>query len=301
MGLQTKFRTVTKPTILRFNLAAFPTALCLLLASCISAAGESPARFGASQATVVPGNHGTAERVRVAQGEYKVLTEAGIGPFLPAVYGFDESWTLWRLADGSLEVSGTRTYRSPAYESQSNEFSAHLSADFRVLGLKEFRKLKWRPDSGPLSCDFLAGRIACSSNAKDASQNVSLNLSMKEPFGFMWPVSAFSLASVTRFVTRDPERATPVQLVRVEEVSRADPALATILSGDLKYLGQEELSLADRKWRADKFELKVPLHAPFVIWTSPEGLLLGFAPENNHKMLSDEGMRLVSFQQWQAF
>ena len=99
MGLRTKFRTVTKPAISRFNLAVFPAALCLLLASCISAAGESPARFGASKATVVPGNHGTTERVRVAQGEYKVLTEAGIGPFLPAVYGFDESWTLWRLAD----------------------------------------------------------------------------------------------------------------------------------------------------------------------------------------------------------
>jgi hypothetical protein len=48
----------------------------------------------------------------------------------------------------------------------------------------------------------------------------------------------------------------------VEEASRADPVLATILSGDMKYIGHDELLLAGRKWRADKFELKVPLHAP---------------------------------------
>ena len=79
----------------------------------------------------------TANRVRVAEGEYKVLTKDGIGPFLPAVYGFSESWTLWRLADGTFEVNGTKSYRSPSYESHSVQFVAHLSSDFRVLQLKE--------------------------------------------------------------------------------------------------------------------------------------------------------------------
>ena len=74
--------------------------------------------------------------------------------------------------------------------------------------------------------------------------------------------------------------------------------MATILSGHLKYLGSEELTLADHKWRADKFELKVPLHAPFLLWTSPEGLLLAFAPETKNKILSGDGMVLVRFQQW---
>jgi hypothetical protein len=69
----------------------------------------------------------------------------------------------------------------------------------------------------------------------------------------------------------------------------------------LTYLGQEGLLLADHKWRADKFELKVPLHAPFLLWTSPEGLLLAFAPETKNKIPSGGGMVLVRFQQWMEF
>jgi hypothetical protein len=117
----------------------------------------------------------------------------------------------------------------------------------------------------------------------------------------MWAISAFSLGSVTCSAVHEPKNVTPVELVRVEEASGADPVLATILSGEMKYIGQEDLFLAGRKWRADKFELKIPLHAPFVIWTSPQGLLLGFAPENNNKTLSEAGMQLVTFRQWQEF
>lgn len=293
-----RFSQAVTNTSSRSCLAILLIALCLLFGNGKSNAGQQPANTSAAS---ISKEEGTTARVRVAEGEYKVLDDDGIGPYLPAIYGFSESWTLWRLADGSFEVDGTRSYRSPSYESHNNEFSVHLSPEFRVLGLKEFRKLRWRQDSGPLSCDFLSGKIACTSNAKDATQNVSLTLSMKEPFGFMWPISAFSLGSVTRYAVHEFGKATPVELVRVEEASRADPALATILSGDLKYLGQEKLTLADRPWLADKFELKMPLHSPFLIWTSAQGLLLGFAPENNNKTLTQQGMKLVSFRQWKDF
>ena len=284
-----QFRDVAVLPRLRFNLFAFLIILCLVSSSRMG--------FGQAAPTTSPGK-GPTERVRIAEGEYKVLSESGIGPFLPAVYGFDEAWTLWRLADGSFEVTGTRSYRSPSFEPHSHEFAVSLSSDFQVRGLTEFRRLRWRPDSGPLRCDFLPSKLACTSNAKDANQNVSLSLPVKEPFGFMWPISAFSLASITRTASRDPRRAIPVDLVRIEEASKEEPVLATILSGDLKYLGLEELSLADRKWQAEKFELKVPLHAPFLIWTSSGGLLLGFAPENDSKSLSGDGLKLVSFRQW---
>jgi hypothetical protein len=302
MAFLAQFRPVTSLTSLRIPLNVFLAALYLLSVCQVSRAGGPVGGLLAPQAITAPsGAETTANRVRVAEGEYKVLTEDGIGPFLPAVYGFSESWTLWRLADGTFEVDGTRSYRSPSYESHSVHFLTRLSSDFRLVQLTEYRKLRWRHDSGPITCDFLPGKITCTSNAKDAAQNVNLDLPMKEPFGFIWPISVFSLGSVTRSAVHDPRKLTPVELVRVEEVSRADPALATILSGDMKYIGQEELLLAGRKWRADKFELKVPLHAAFSIWTSPEGLLLGFAPGNDIKMLSESGMQLVSFRQWQEF
>jgi hypothetical protein len=288
--------------ILRFGAVALVTALCFFPDVSVSASDEFASFTEAAQnATEQNSESGTAARIRVAEGEYKVLNENGIGPADPAVYSFSESWTLWRLRDGSFEVSGTRSYRSPSDEPHSDEFSVHLSPGFGVLGLKEFRRLRWRRDSGPLSCDFLPGKIACASNAKDVTQRVTLDVAVHDPAGFLWPLSAFSLSGIARSASHNPKTMTPVELVSVEEVSTADPIFATILSGHLKYLGQEELSLVDRKWRADKFELKVPLHPPYLVWISPGGLLLAFAPENTNKILSGNGMVLARFQQWEEF
>ncbi|MGB6822545.1 MAG: hypothetical protein WBE21_10735 [Candidatus Acidiferrales bacterium] len=244
-----------------------------------------------------------SQRVRVAAGEYQVLqgaNAAGIGSYAPGVYNFRESWTLWRLADGSFDVEGEREYESPKDELHSNRFSVHLSPDFRTLGVKEFRKLRWKPDSGPLSCEFQPTEMICTSSAKDPSQSVDLNVPMKDAYGFLWPISAFSLSNITRRAAKIHDKLTPVQLVTVEEPSPRNPVFVSTLDGNLKYLTEEEITLAGKKWRADKFELKVPLHPAFIIWTSPEGLLLRFAPESKSTQAA-EGLQLVHFQQGANF
>jgi hypothetical protein len=234
-------------------------------------------------------------RTRVAEGEYKVLSRAGIASFVPAVYDFTESWTLWRLDDGTFEVNGTRNYRSPADEPHSDNFEARLSENLRVVELKEFRRLRWRPDIGPLTCDFLPAKIACTANSRDKSQNMNLGVPVQTAAGLLWPISAFSLSSITRSASHNPKAITPVELLTFEEISDADPVYTTTLGGYLKYLGQEKLSLAGREWLADKFELKVATHPPFLLWTSSQGLLLGFAYEKDSDKLSQEGMILDSF------
>jgi hypothetical protein len=244
-----------------------------------------------------------SQRVRVAAGEYQILQGAnpgGIGSYAPGVYNFRESWTLWRLANGSFDVEGEREYESPKDELHSNRFSVHLSPDFRTVGVKEFRKLRWKPDSGPLSCEFRPAEMICTSSAKDPSQSVDLNVPMKDAYGFLWPISAFSLSNITRRAAKIRDKLTPVQLVTVEEPSPRDPVFVSTLDGNLKYLAQEEIALAGKKWRADKFELKVPLHPAFIIWTSPAGLLLRFAPESKSTQ-GAEGLQLVHFQQEMAF
>ena len=240
-----------------------------------------------------------SQRVRVAAGEYQILqgaNAAGIGSYAPGVYSFRESWTLWRLTDGSFDVEGEREYESPKDDLHSNRFSVHLSPDFRTLGVKEFRKLRWKPDSGPLSCEFHPAEMICTSSAKDPSQSVDLNVPMKDAYGFLWPISAFSLSNITRRVAKIHDKLTPVQLVTVEEPSPRNPVFVSTLDGNLKYLAEDEITLAGRKWRADKFELKVPLHPAFIIWTSPEGILLRFAPESKSTQAA-EGLQLVHFQQ----
>jgi hypothetical protein len=263
--------------------------------------GQMPATHAPSKSNAASGS---SERIRVAEGEYEIFkqtNQGGIGPFGSGVYNFHESWTLWRFGDGSLEVIGKRSYESPKDELHDYDFSVRLSSGFRALGVKEFRKLRWRPDSGPLSCDFLPAKLACTSGAKDPGQNVRLDLPMKNPYGFLWPVSAFSLSNITRFADRNPASLLGVQLVMIDEPGPKEPVFASILDGDLKYLGKEDIAIAQHNWHADKFELKLPTLAPFLIWTAPQGLLLGFAFEDPNKPQPEEGLWLVRFRQWKDF
>lgn len=286
------------------GLAVFVLSLCLasyvrLSASDNVAKGITTAQQAAKQTR----EQTTPGRTRVAEGEYKVLAQSGIGSFDPAVYDFKESWTLWRLEDGTFEVDGTRDYRSPADEPHSDNFEAHLSDSFRVLKLKEFRTLRWRTNSGPLSCDFLPAKVACTANAKDKSQDLSLQVpTQAAAAGLMWPISAFSLSSITRGASHNPRTTTPVELLTFEEPSDVNPIFTTTLGGYLKYLGQEKFSLAGREWLAEKFELKVATHAPFLLWTSSQGLLLAFAHKtDSNRLPENEGMVLVNFHEWQEF
>jgi hypothetical protein len=221
----------------------------------------------------------SSQNLRLAEGEYKAYKQTnagGIGPFATGVFNFTESWTLSRAPDGSLEVDGKRDYESPSDEPHDNKFTVHLSSDFRVKSLREFRKLRWKPDSGPLGCEFLPSRLVCTSGV-DPDKSTLLDLPLKDAYGLLWPISAFSLSHITRFVEHSPMSAIRVQMLSVDEPGKENPFSASVLDGHLKYLGSETITIADRKWKADKFELNVPLHMPFLIWTSSSGLLLDFA------------------------
>jgi hypothetical protein len=236
---------------------------------------------------------------RVAGGEFKVLDKSGIGPFVPPVFDFTESWTLWRLKDGSFEARGERNYRSPANEPHKDPFTMHLSPDFRVLSFRFMGQLQWHPSSGPITCDFLPGKLSCTSSAQDKNDRINLDLPMTDAYGFLWPITTFSLGGITRTAPHNRKTSTPVELVKVDEGS--NPIAITVLTGQLKYLGQEKISIANRSWQAEKFRLHVPMHPPFVLWTSPQGLLLAFGTENKHKTIPDDGLLLTGFEQWQEF
>lgn len=246
----------------------------------------------------------TSLKVRVAEEQckvYKQTNAGGIGPFAPGIFNFSESWTLWRSPDGSLEVEGKRDNESRAHEPHSNQFTVRLSSDFRVLSLREFRTLRWRPNSGPLGCEFLPGRLLCTTSAAGPTKNVRLDLPLQDAYGFWWPISAYSLSHITRFAGRTPMSVIPVQMVSIDEPNTENPVFASVLQGHLTYLGHESITIAHRKWRAHKSELRVPLHAPLLIWTSPAGLLLDFAEEDNLGRQREQGMTLVRYQQWFDF
>ncbi len=188
---------------------------------------------------------GNPERIRIAEGEYRTYrqtADGGIGPFNPAIHDFAEVWTLWRLLDGSLQIEGDRTYEAE-YERHKDGFSVHLSAQFTVLQITEYEKLRWRPDSGPLSCDFLPKVLDCNSGARDPKQGVRLRLPLQAPYGFVWPISAFSMSNITRFVDRKAGSVIPVSMLTIDEPGPDDPVMASVLEGKLRYMGREQTTM----------------------------------------------------------
>jgi hypothetical protein len=240
-------------------------------------------------------------RTKVAEGEYVIFQQANagaIGPFGEEVYNFHEDWTLWRAANGAYEVEGERRFESPKGTAHSNRFVAELSRDLTITRVTEFARLRWRRDSGPLSCDFLRNAFHCSSNAKNARESIELKIPMQRPFGLLWPISAFSLSGLTREAERDPYRETPIQLISIEQPSPEMPVNPVVLDGELRYLGEENIDVAGQPQRAFKFSIKVVLSPELLIWTTRRGLLLAVAVQHEDKNWPEEGMKLLRFQEW---
>ena len=243
-------------------------------------------------------------RTKIAEGEYAIVEQGNsgaYGPFGEEVYDFHEIWTLWRVAKGRYEVEGERRFESPRDVPHVNRFLAELSRDLTVTHVTEFANLKWRRDSGPLTCEFLPNELHCSSDGRDPKQVIELRIPMGHPYGLLWPVSIFSLSGVTREAERDRSRATPIQMVTIEQPHSWLPVNPTVLDGTLEYLGEEDLEAADQKWHAHKFSFKVPSQPQFLIWTSSKGILLALAVEHAHANWPEEGMKLVRFQKWADF
>jgi hypothetical protein len=269
-----------------------------LLVVCITApAGRLPNQSGDAKAA-------PAERTKVAQGEYVVVEAANggaVGPFGEEIYNFHETWTLWRTAKGTYEVEGERQYEAPKEVSRSDRFVAELSRDLTITRVTEYGRLKWRRDSGPLTCEFLRTALHCSSNAKNPGQSIELNTPMAKPFGFLWPISAFSLSSVTRAAERDRNRLTRVQLVSIEQPSEQVPVMPMILDGQIRYLGEDKIDIEGQPRRAFKFSIKAMLSPELIVWTSPKGLLLRVAVRHEEKNWPEEGIKLAHFQEWAGF
>lgn len=249
--------------------------------------------------TIAPGaNLPQADgRKKIAAGDYEIVRPAhgsqGVGPFSPAVYEFRESFTLWRLQDGTFEAEGRRSYESPKGEAHDNRFAVKLSADMRASEVTDFRKLRFRPNSGPLACEFLEREFACDSG-KD-SADPKLNVPVKSSYGLFWPASAFSLGRVAIGASRQAGEITPVQLIMIDEPSRENPVAANVLDANLKFLRGQNIRLAGTNWDADEFEIEIPMEQRFLLWTSKDGLVLLFGPEGDSTSGPETGLQLTHY------
>ena len=247
---------------------------------------------------------GATPRAKIAEGEYAIIEQGNggaFGPFGEEMYAFRESWTLRRSEHGRYQVEGVRNFESPRDVPHADRFLAELSRDRTITRVTEFAPLRWVRDSGPLTCQFLPREFHCTSGAHEPAAPSDLRIPMQHPFGLLWPISPFSLSSLTRESERDTSHRTEVQLVSIEQPSQAVPVKPTVLSGQLQYLGEEEVEAAGLKWKAHKFSLKVAAHPQYLIWTSSRGLLLALAIEHAHANWPEEGMKLARYKEWANF
>jgi len=284
--------------------------LLLFLAGVSSCIFASPASGKNTRALTLHASTGgkqsldSAKRLKLATGEYAITTqlnEGGVGPFDPAVYDFHEYWTLWRTADGGYEVEGRREFEAPKYEFHSDSFLVRLTRDWRLESIEEFAKLRWRPDSGPLVCNLGVAELHCTSNAKDPSQLIKLDMALEHPFGFLWPISPFSLTSIANAGERIPGQVFRVQVITIEEPNPANPVVPTVIDGGLRYLGKVDVTTAGRKWKANECELSAALHPKFLILTAPEGFLVDLIVEGPTSRDSIAELKLVRYKQYADF
>lgn len=286
-----------------------PVVTLLLLATCSFAfiattdartSRVVEARSSGQASAVSKPASGNTVRTKLAEGEYEVSArtrEGAVGPFDLQVFDFRETWVLWRTEDGGYEVDGERRFESPKDRFHKDRFWLQLTRDWRLVTIKEFAKLRWRRDSGPLVCNFEVAAVHCTSNAKDPSQLVKLDVNLDHPFGFLWPISPFSLSSIAKAEERRVNEVMSVQLITIEEPSPEEPVSPTLIDGRLRYLGKVDVTLAGRKWRGDQFELEAVLHPKFRIVTAEEGFLLDLVVESPATGTPSAEMKLVRYQE----
>ncbi len=218
------------------------------------------------------------DRVKVAEGEYRVAAEGdlGVGPMETEIFHFQESWTLWRVQNGEYEVEGDRSFESPRGYIRGNRFVARLTHNLQLVEVKELRQLRFRPDSGPLTCKLLLRELRCSSGAKDPANAADFDVAMDRPYAFLWPLSAFSLGSLTRAASQHICEPPPVQVVQLEEISDVLAVLPIRSDGFIKYLGQSDAPYVVSKlsWLPNMYELDASPIRKILIRTSPEGIVL---------------------------
>jgi hypothetical protein len=179
-------------------------------------------------------------------------------------------------------------------------FWAQLTKDLRLVKVKEFAQLRWIPDSGPLTCDLLPNELRCNSGGKDPVHTINVQIGLQEPYGILWPISVFSLGSLTYVAAEREGEEVPIDLVTLNELSQALPVLTVRSKGSIRYLGRSDVKFtaSGKSWSPRVFELTSSLLPRRLhIWTSREGLVLAVERVGSPKTI----MRLVSFQQFAEF
>lgn len=221
-------------------------------------------------------SHPANRRIKVAEGEYAIarIGDLGIQPPGTEEFEFGETWTLWTTGDDEFEVRGEWRFETAEALPNRIPFMLRLGHGLRPQSLKEFVRLEWQNDSGPLSCTLSPTELYCESGAKDPKHMIVERVPMTRPYGFLWPISPFSLGSIAQTAVQHPDTDVEITAVVAEEPSPANPVCFVSHIASVRYLGQEAIVVDGQTILANKTSLDPSPYPKLTLWTDPRGLLL---------------------------
>ena len=255
-------------------------AMACLAGILANAHGNGPAQGPASSAATLE-----------CRGEYSQLNHTPQGGVKRTVL---DHWEMSSLPDGTYSVSieqarlaGTGNFEHRILSSSMLPIAFALE----LPGHKEHPGTQIK-----ISCKFESARIACVLDDYPKYPSVQFSLSQTPPYVFM-PAPDASPLDLAWFIQmelsqaeRSVGRTTSLPLISFRDnLKGEDLKLAVVETEQVKYLGQEEVEVANQKILAHKFQ-DVPEHPgdpeePTIYWLSPSGLLLQGATKSGVSLI----------------
>ena len=205
------------------------------------------------------------ERTKIAEGEYV----GGSGePTKPkSSLATLERWTLWKDADGSLEVEGQMLMATSTESWPTMNLAMLLSGD---LGLASF-SISSPEKKGSIECKLAPNLLRCDT-VDPAGKKEHGEQAFTTTYTLMGPSLSWTFAGVCRLAQHNKVgEATPVTIVSWDDT----PTEFLWFEAKVSYLGQEDITAAGKQITAKKFKVSSD-GLNVQVWTSREGLVLAF-------------------------
>ena len=249
------------------------------------------------------------QRQKVAEGVYTKLIKGA------AVKGSEQTWTLWRLTDGSYELEnhfqiapnvadqlaaelGGKSL-SPRLRSElqkkavQSDFSEHLSSDHHAFAITvSGSRLLDKKNLVMASCTSKNSELTC--KGRESTAKVGTNNQTEFWYSFPYPLLLRPF-----ILHRGADKAEQAFEVAMMVLGEEEPTLVKVMAL-LKYAGEDTIQVGDRSFTLGKYVLEVQskdFPAAITFWASPRGMVAAMEESRS----PGERIALTAFKKYADF
>jgi hypothetical protein len=245
------------------------------------------------------------QRQKVAEGVYTKLIKGA------AVKGSEQTWTLWRLTDGTYELEdhfqiapnpaeqlaaelGGKSLRSQMQKKAvQSDFSEHLSSDHHALTITvSGSRLLDKKNLVMASCTSKSSEIIC----KGRESTAKLQTNSQTDLWYSFPHPLLLRPFILHRAADRPEQIFELAMLVLGE---EEPTLVKVMAL-LKYAGEDTIQVGDRSFTLGKYVLEVRSEdypAAITFWASPRGMVAAM----EESRFPGERIALTAFKKYADF